>query len=111
MCPLTLQGGWNAKSPEIDFANLIPASLEDEIDQAFENCDFNLKNAGGKGWAQVYKVVTYATDVHAAHERIVHNLRTWMPGQGPIWTELGVRELGLKEMRFEIDVEAYDGSQ
>lgn len=58
---------------------------------------------------QVYKVVTYATDLQAAHERVVYNLKKWMPEQRPIWTELGVKELGLKEMRFEIDVEAYDG--
>lgn len=103
-------GGWDATSKEVDLENLIPSKLETEIDQAFANCDFNLKHAGGKGWSQVYKIVTYTTDLQAAHERVVYNMKKWMPGHRPIWTELGVRELGLKEMRFEIDVEAYEGN-
>jgi hypothetical protein len=50
-------------------------------------------------------------DLQAAHERVVYNLKKWMPGHSPIWTELGVKELGLKGMMFEIDVEAYDPKQ
>lgn len=101
-------GGWEAKKTELDFDNIIPADLSKEIDQAFENCDFNLKHAGGKGWETVYKVVTYTTDLPAAHEHVVRNLKKWMPNQRPIWTELGVKELGLPVMRFEIDVESFE---
>lgn len=68
----------------------------------------NLRHAGGKGFAQVFRVVTYTTDMDAAHERIVYNLKKWMPERRPIWTELGVRRLGAEKMLFEIDVEAYD---
>lgn len=78
------------------------------MDQAFANCDSNLRHAGGKGFSQVYRVVTYTTDMDAAHESIVKNLRKWMPDHRPIWTELGVRKLGAEKMKFEIDVEAYD---
>lgn len=31
-----------------------------------------------------------------------------MPEHCPIWTELGVKELGADGMHFEIDVEAWD---
>lgn len=31
-----------------------------------------------------------------------------MPHHQPIWTEMGVNQLGHPEMRIEIDVEAYD---
>ena len=80
----------------------------EEIDQAFENCDYNLKHAGGKGWSQVYRIVTYSTDIGAHHERVVENLRKWMPDHYAVWTELGVKQLGSDLMHFEIDVEAYD---
>ena len=31
-----------------------------------------------------------------------------MPNHCPVWTEIGVKELGSHSMHFEIDVEAYD---
>ena len=80
----------------------------EEIDQAFDNVDFNIKHAGGRGWSQVYRVVTYSTDMKSQHERIVENLRKWMPDHCSVWTEVGVKELGLETMHFEIEVEAYD---
>lgn len=102
-------GGWDAKdTSEIDPETVIAATLEEQIDRAFANTNFALEHAGGKGWSQVYKIVTYATDLQAAHERIVFNIRKWAPNHKPIWTELGVKELGLPTMNFEIDVEAYD---
>lgn len=80
----------------------------EEIDQAFENVDYNLKHAGGKGWSQVYRVVTYSIDIAPQHERIIENFRKWMPDHCPVWTELGVKQLGSDLMNIEIDVEAYD---
>src|SRR3954467_4589057 len=56
-------GGWVGEKKEVDFANFIKPNLADEIDQAFANCDYNLRHAGGKGFSQVYKVVTYCTDI------------------------------------------------
>ena len=65
--------------------------------------DANLRHAGGQGWSQVYRVVTYSTDLRATHDAVVRNLRRWMPDQAedgtpgpkPVWTEVGVAALGL----------------
>lgn len=32
----------------------------------------------------------------------------WMPDHKPIWTQVGVRQLGAPGMRVEIEVVAYD---
>lgn len=101
-------GGWDAKTPNIDLNNFIKPDLLAEIDQAFENVDYNLKQAGGKGWSQVYKIVTYSTDIRPQQDRIVENLRKWMPHHQPVWTEVGVKQLGADAMNFEIEVEAFD---
>lgn len=53
-------------------------------------------------------MVTYSTDIGPQHDRIVENFRKWMPNHYPIWTEIGVKQLGVDSMNFEIDVEAYD---
>jgi enamine deaminase RidA (YjgF/YER057c/UK114 family) len=95
-------GGWDRSKVEIK------NDLMEEVDQAFDNVDANLKHAGGKGWSQVYVVRTYATDIKAVHNRIVENYRKWMPDHQPAWTEIAVKELGLPEMHIEIEVEAYD---
>jgi hypothetical protein len=56
----------------------------------------------------VYKVVTYSTDIRPQHDRIVENFRKWMPDHQPVWTEVGVKQLGAEAMHFEIEVEAFD---
>ncbi|KAI2613667.1 YjgF-like protein [Hypoxylon fragiforme] len=96
------QGGWDRSTIEIR------PELTDEVDQAFDNVDHALKHAGGKGWQQVYRVITYSTDTRATHDRIIDNFRRWMPHHQPTWTEIGVRELGLDTMHIEIEVQAYD---
>lgn len=103
-----LTGGWDCHTTESDPTGTIPEDINAEIDQAFANVDHNLKHAGGKGWSQVYRVVTYSTSIPEQSERIIYNLRKWMPDHCATWTELGVKELGLPTMHFEIDVEAYD---
>lgn len=65
------QGGWEPSQTEICLTNLIKEDLNEEIGQAFSNVDHNLKHSGGKGWEQVYEVVTYSTDIRVQHERIV----------------------------------------
>lgn len=107
MC-LCLFAGWDPNPETFDPNVFLKDTLEEQIDQAFVNCDINLKHAGGKGMSQVFRVVTYTTDDNAAHDRIVYNLRKWMPEVRHIWTALGVRKLGLEKMKFEIYVEAYD---
>ncbi|TVY81148.1 hypothetical protein LSUE1_G004444 [Lachnellula suecica] len=102
------QGGWDPSPKEIDVTKFIKEDLMEEIDQAFSNVDHNLKHAGGKGWEQVYKVVTYSTNIKPQHDRIVANLRKWMPNHTAVWTQVGVAHLGTEEMHFEIEVEAFD---
>ncbi|KAF7121817.1 hypothetical protein CNMCM5793_009370 [Aspergillus hiratsukae] len=47
------QGGWNPTT------GTIPREINAQIDQAFANVDMNLRNAGGEGWSQVYRVNSY----------------------------------------------------
>ncbi|KAL8916607.1 MAG: hypothetical protein Q9208_008420 [Pyrenodesmia sp. 3 TL-2023] len=99
------QGGWNPTSGEIK------KDLHEEIDQAFENVDYNLKNAGGKGWSQVFRVNTYHTDMSdEALDHMVKNLRKWMPDHQPVLTVVGVAKLGREDMRIEVEVSAYIGA-
>lgn len=102
------QGGWEPSPGKIDLSKLVKEDLMDEIDQAFSNVDHNLKHVGGKGWEQVYKVVTYSTDIKAQHDRIVENFRKWMPNHTAVWTAVGVSHLAADGMHFEIEVEAFD---
>jgi len=102
------QGGWDHKQKVFSLETLVQKDLLEEIDQAFENVDYALKHAGGKGWSQVYRVVTYSTDIGPQHKRLVENFRKWMPNHCPVWTQLGVKQLGADTMHIEIDVEAFD---
>ncbi|KAF7588925.1 hypothetical protein BBP40_005003 [Aspergillus hancockii] len=52
------QGGWDPNTGE--FYKEINA----QIDQAFANVDLNLKNAGGKGWSQVFRVNSYHVPIN-----------------------------------------------
>ncbi|KAK6954028.1 hypothetical protein Daesc_003990 [Daldinia eschscholtzii] len=99
---LSGQGGWDRGKLAIK------ENLQEEIDQAFDNIEHALKHAGGKGWSQVYRVVTYATDIKSTHDRIVENFRKFMPDHHPVWTEIGVKQLGVEEMHIEIEIQAYD---
>ena len=99
---LTITGGWDRTT------GAISADLNEEVDQAFANAEANLRHAGGRGWSQVYRVVTYSTDIRATHDAVVRNLRRWMPDNKPVWVEVGVAAFGLDTMHFEIEVEAFD---
>lgn len=103
------QGGWDPAQPNIETEGILfPTDVADEVDQAFRNVDMNLRFAGGKGWSQVYKVLTLSTSIPEQHEAIVRNLKAWMPDHAATWTEAGISHLGAEKMRFEIEVEAYD---
>lgn len=99
-------GGWDTNKTE--GGPSFPSDLNEEIDQAFENVELNLRDAGGKGWSQVFRVNTYHRDIKASHARVVENYRKYMPNHRPIWTEIGVKELGAPQMNIEIEVVAYD---
>ncbi|KAK2051695.1 endoribonuclease L-PSP, partial [Colletotrichum caudatum] len=99
------QGGWDPKTGEI------AGDLMQEIDQAFENVDLTLKDAGGEGWSQVFRIRLYAVDEAWTPEgigRMVDNIKKWTPSHAPILTGVGVTKLGQPGMRVEVEVSAYD---
>ncbi|CAM1502491.1 Fc.00g044750.m01.CDS01 [Cosmosporella sp. VM-42] len=99
------QGGWKFTEAGIAF----PKDLNEEIDQAFRNVETALKDAGGKGWSQVFRVNSYHTVLTPeVTVRMVENFRKWMPDHKPIWTEIGVAKLGADGMNVEIEVSAHD---
>ncbi|ORY13253.1 putative L-PSP endoribonuclease family protein [Clohesyomyces aquaticus] len=97
------QGGWHPSTGKIS------TEINAQIDQAFENVDLCLKDAGGKGWAEVFRVTSYHLPLNdEAIGAMVRNFEKWMPGHQPIWTCIGVARLGLDDMRVEIEVVAHD---
>jgi non-canonical poly(A) RNA polymerase PAPD5/7 len=102
---ISYAGGWDPSTETIDF----PENLTDEIAQAFKNVDLALKTAGGKGWSQVYRVTSYHTELDMDLTAIMtENFRKYMPDHKPIWTQIGVRQLGAPKMNVEIEVVAHD---
>lgn len=79
------------------------------MDQAFRNIDLALKAAGGKGISQVYRITSYHPKACGnAMPTMKENLLRWFPDHKPIWTAVGVENLGLPEMMVEIEAVAYD---
>ncbi|RJE21680.1 L-PSP endoribonuclease family protein [Aspergillus sclerotialis] len=99
------QGGWDPKTGEIY------REINAQIDQAFANVELTLKNAGGKGWEQVFRVNSYHVPINnEALEAMVRNFKKYMPNHNPLWTCVGVTRLGEDDMRVEIEVVAHDPS-
>ncbi|CZS79724.1 unnamed protein product [Fusarium graminearum] len=99
------QGGWTLKDGELVF----PETQLEQIDQAFHNVATALKAGGGKGWDQVYRVNSYHTEITPeVGQRMAENYKKWMPSHKVIWTQLGVAQLGVPEMKVEIEVVAID---
>lgn len=98
-----LLGGWDPKT------GVFFKEINEQIDQAFANVDLNLKDAGGKGWEQVFRVNSYHVPINnEALDAMVRNFKRWMPNHQPIWTCVGVTRLGEDDMRVEIEVVAHD---
>jgi len=96
------QGGWDRKT------SVIPTDIDEEIDRAFDNVEHCLKDAGGAGWSEVYKVRLYLTEVNErSFAAAVRNLKRWSPDHRPVLTCIGVTTLGLPGMRIEIEVKAH----
>ncbi|EEU46683.1 uncharacterized protein NECHADRAFT_77309 [Fusarium vanettenii 77-13-4] len=99
------QGGWTYGNGTLTFSE----SVLEQIDQAFVNVDTALKAAGGKGWDQVFRVNSYHLSITPeVTARMGQNFKKWMPNHKPIWTEIGVKELGAPGMAVEIEVSAHD---
>lgn len=103
-CLLTSsQGGWDPETGGFY------KEINQQIDQAFANVELNLKDAGGQGWSQVFRVNSYHVPINnEALDAMVRNFRKWMPDHKPIWTCIGVPRLGEDDMRVEIEVVAHD---
>ena len=96
---IALSGGWDPQT------GVIPEDINAQIDQAFENVELALKNAGGKGWSQVFRVNSYHIPMDdEALSAMVRNFKKWVPDHEPIWTCVGVVKLGEDAMRVEIEV-------
>ena len=97
------QGGWDPATGEV------PKDINEQIDQAFANVDLNLKDAGGKGWSQVFRVTSYTVQINdESVEALVRSYKKWMPDHQPISTAVGVPRLAEEGMKFEIEVVAHD---
>ncbi|KXX77958.1 RutC family protein in vnfA 5'region [Madurella mycetomatis] len=97
------QGGWDPATGQI------PSDIAAEMEQAFANVDRCLRNAGGKGWSQVYRINLYVTDLgEAALGAWVECTQKWVPDHRPILTAVGVAQLAMPGMRVEIEVVAHD---
>lgn len=87
----------------------IPSTTEAQIDQISTNIDVYIRAAGGKGWPQVLRVVSYYLPIYekgmAAMKR---NYQKWMSDHRPIWTAIGVAKLGVEAMKVEIEVMVHD---
>jgi len=57
----------------------------------------------------VYRVYSFHTDLSAEVTALMkENFEKWMPDHKPIWTEIGVKQLGAPGMNVEIEVVALD---
>lgn len=98
-----LSGGWDRLTEEY------PESISDEVDQAFDNVEHALQQAGGKGLEQVYKLRIYITvPLDDIVEPVVRNLKERFKAHGPLLTVVQVVAL-YKIMRIEIEAEAHLG--
>jgi enamine deaminase RidA (YjgF/YER057c/UK114 family) len=68
------QGGWDPET------SAIHKEINAQIDQAFANVDRNLRDAGGKGWSQVFRINSYHVPLNdEAMDAMIRNLRKWAP--------------------------------
>ncbi|TIB97311.1 YjgF-like protein [Wallemia mellicola] len=96
------QGGWE------DNGDLIGKDTSEQIEKAFKNVDRVLRKAGCNGWQDVYSVRSYHVELKKYLDKFVEVFKQWTPSHQPIWTCIGVTELGAPNMNVEIEVEAYN---
>ncbi len=103
MLNMSAIGGWDP------ITGAFEKEINAQIDLAFANVEMALKDAGGKGWSQVFRVNSYHLPLNTeAMDAMVRNLRKYMPDHQPLWTCVGVTRLGEDDMRVEIEVSAHD---
>jgi enamine deaminase RidA (YjgF/YER057c/UK114 family) len=80
-----------------------------QIEQAFDNIEAVLKEAGGKGCSQIFRVNSYHVPMNdEALETMIATMTKRISGHHPIWTAVGVPRLGIEAMMVEIEVVALD---
>lgn len=95
------QGGWD------DQGALAKDDIKKQVQFAFDNLEKCIKEAGGKGWSDVYAVRSWHTNLDESFPIIVEQFKQTMPTHAPIWTCVGVSSLAIPGMEIEIDCEAY----
>lgn len=72
--------------------------------------DLALRDAGGRGWEQVYQIRSYHVGLNdIAKGGMVRNMKKWCPEHQPVWTMIGVAALAADDMKVEVEVVAIDG--
>jgi enamine deaminase RidA (YjgF/YER057c/UK114 family) len=94
------QGGWDLQG------NLDPDDIHKQTQLAIENVDRVLREAGLRGWEDVYSLHSYHTDISQSFEVVSNGLKERIPNHRPIWTAVGVAALAVPTMRIELQVEA-----
>ena len=99
------QGGWDPETGVVD-----PTNIQAQVDQAFANVELVLKNAGLRGWEDVYLARAFLIREEGIVQAVGDALRKWCPNHRPVLTAVGTPWLALEEMRIEIEVEAMERS-
>ncbi|CAO3628954.1 unnamed protein product [Cunninghamella blakesleeana] len=96
------QGGWDK---DLQFTY---QTREEEIIKAFDNVEHVL-NSVGSSWKDVYSVTSYHVPLDKEVTSLFPKLFKKYIGdhRAPLWTCVGVAELGEKEMHVEIVVTAF----
>ena len=83
-----------------------PKDLDEHIHQAFKNVELALKDAGGKGWDEVYSVTTYHVPMNQDVVVVAAKYFKQYAPHKPIWTAVGVTALADEQMQIEVVVKA-----
>lgn len=90
----------------------LPGTLEEEVDQAFQNITVALE-AAGADWSHVYLLRTYHSVPVGAEaiprdsfELVQAAVAAYLAGRPPAWTAVGVAALAQPGMHIEIEAKA-----
>lgn len=98
----SVPGGWDRQTDKID------SSVVKQIEKAVENVSIGLKNAGSRGWEDVFFLRSHHLPCNnEAMAAMMKNLKLYYPHHQPDWTALGVPRLAFDDMRVEIEVRAH----
>ncbi|KAI9010227.1 Endoribonuclease L-PSP/chorismate mutase-like protein [Hyaloraphidium curvatum] len=104
---LSGQGGWDAAGA-IDGED-----PEGQVKRTFENIDRVLREAGLRGWEDVFLVRSFHVDKMqkdgTTFDYSVRRMKERLPNHRPAWSAVAVPELAFPGMLVEIEVEAWAG--